>query len=141
MYAMPRRLRGIQSIVTPCFGQRLTSVYRGLPCQRPADVELRGKAPASILRQIEHFVHEAEQWRPLSRFARRDGAVRPDSVPADAEIEQVGVADDGVEGRPQLVAHHREELRLGGVRRLGFRACHALLLELLRLARRRVCGR
>ena len=45
---------------------------------------------------------------------RCDGSAQP-------ELEQLGEAADGVERRAQLVAHHREELRLRGVRALELR--------------------
>src|SRR5687768_14289588 len=41
---------------------------------------------------------------------------------ADAELHELRVAGDRVERRPQLVRHHREELRLRPVRRLGLGA-------------------
>jgi len=52
---------------------------------------------------------------------------------ANAEVEQIRVADDGVERRAKLVTHDGEKLRLRAVGCFRFRACYALTLELLRL--------
>ena len=52
--------------------------------------------------------------------------------PRDAELEELCVADDRVEGRAYLVAHHGEELRLRFVRRRELRVAH------LQLARERL---
>ena len=43
-------------------------------------------------------------------------------------LEELREAEDRVERRPELVAHRREELALGGARRLGGRARVAQLL-------------
>ena len=50
----------------------------------------------------------------------------------DAEVEQLRVADDGVERRAQLVAHRGEELALRPVRRLRVGPRGALSLDLAR---------
>ena len=69
--------------------------------------------------------------------ARDDAAHLPallgEECAGDAEVEQLGVTDDGVERRAQLVAHHGEEIGLGLVRRLGMGACRLLALQLQRL--------
>src|SRR4028119_509659 len=54
----------------------------------------------------------------LARFAA-SGALRAPPAPAVAPPHRPRVAADGVERRAQLVAHHRQELALGPVRRLG----------------------
>jgi hypothetical protein len=71
------------------------------------------------LRQVEQLVHEAQQVAPARpdpgephALALREGAVQP-------HVEQVRVAQHRVDRRAELVAHRREELRLGRVRRLG----------------------
>src|SRR5438445_1719717 len=48
----------------------------------------------------------------------------------DSEVEQLGVADHGVQGRSQLVRHHRKELGLRLTRRLRFGARGPFPLEL-----------
>jgi hypothetical protein len=35
------------------------------------------------------------------------------TAPADTGVQQVCVPDDGIEGRPQLVAHHGQEVGAG----------------------------
>src|SRR3954462_6646122 len=47
-----------------------------------------------------------------------------------AQVEELRIADDGVERRAQLVRHHREKLRLGLARRFRLGACGAFTLEL-----------
>src|SRR5688500_3033513 len=47
-------------------------------------------------------------------------------------MEEVSVADDAVEGRAELVAHHCQEFGLGAARCLGLRPRHTLLLQLPR---------
>src|SRR5687767_4238368 len=54
----------------------------------------------------------------------------------DPELEELGIADDGVERRAQLVAHHGQELGLRPVGGFRFRAGESLLLELLRFLSR-----
>ena len=51
-------------------------------------------------------------------------------LPSDSEIEKLCVADDGVEGCSQLVAHHGQEVALGAVRGFGFGSSGALALDL-----------
>ena len=54
---------------------------------------------------------------------------------AEAEIEQLGVSDDGVQRSAQLVTHHRQEIRLRLIRFLGLGAHRLLALDLTRLFR------
>src|SRR3954467_12177366 len=47
-----------------------------------------------------------------------------------AQVEELRIADDGIERRAQLVRHHREKLRLGLAGRFRLGACGAFTLEL-----------
>ena len=71
------------------------------------------------LRQVEEVADDVQEMLAagvdvarIFGIARRDGAEQ-------ARHDRLGIADDGVERRPELVAHVGEEIRLGPARRLG----------------------
>jgi hypothetical protein len=66
-------------------------------------------------RVVEHLVDEPEQVALAPLDAPEVVALRLGDGPADPQLEQLGVAADGVERRAQLVAHHRQELALRAV--------------------------
>ena len=68
--------------------------------------------PGLDLRQIEHVVDQAEQVLAVGLHALQHAAHFCRRLAVDAVEDQLGVAEDGVERRAQLVAHVGEELRL-----------------------------
>ena len=100
------------------------------PCTRSLDrviAERQDELPRLDLGEVEHVVDEAEEMlavalEPLQHLAhpRRRGAI-------DVVEDELGIAQDRIQGRAQFVAHIGEELRLV-LARLGQFA--ALLLDL-----------
>jgi len=88
--------------------------------------------PRFDLGEIEHLVHEAQQVAAAHSDARQLLPLRIGQCARQSEVEQLRVAEDCVEGRPELVGHDREKLRLCVTRRFGFGARALLLLELSR---------
>ena len=74
-------------------------------------------APGLDLRQIEHVVDEIEEMRPTC--ADRIEGITLIAAEGAIALQQLRVADDAIERRPQLVAHVREELALGARRGFG----------------------
>ena len=64
------------------------------------------------LRQIEHVVDQAEQMLAVGLHALEHAAHLLRRLAVDVVEDQLGVAENGVERRAQLVAHIGEELRL-----------------------------
>ena len=94
--------------------------------------------PGLDARQVEQFVDQLQQalagTQDLAPGAARGRRQRQRRV----AVEQLAEAQDGVHRRAQLVAHARQELRLGAVGRFGLVACvhqlqRALLHALLEL--------
>src|SRR5690606_25472626 len=72
------------------------------------DVELA----ASDLREVEHLVDQSEEVLGGFPDANEHPLLLRVQRALDLEVEQVGVSDNGVDRRTQLVAHHGEELVL-----------------------------
>ena len=89
-------------------------------------VERQHELAGLDLGQVEHVVDQAEQVLAVARDALEHGHHLLRRLAIDAVLDQLGVAQDGVERRAQLVAHVGEELRLV-LARLGELA--ALLLD------------
>ena len=80
------------------------------------------------LGEVEHVVDQAEQVAAVALDALEHGLRLLRRLAVDAVEDQLGVAEDGVERRAQLVAHVGEELRLVLARD---RELLALLLDLV----------
>ena len=71
----------------------------------------------SELREVQHVADERESRCCLLRWMRADRvALRIGDRAAHAHLDELRVAADGVQRRPQLVAHRREEVALRAVR-------------------------
>ena len=108
---------------------------------RVTDAEMQRQPPRFDAREVEHFVDEAKQVLSAQANARDLSMLIVGERAADAELEQLRVADDGVERRAELVAHQREEFRFRVVRRFGFRSRRALVIELRDAFFVALCGR
>ena len=75
-------------------------------------VERQGELAGLDLGQVEHVVDQAEQVPAARLHALEHLADLLGHLAVDAVQDQLGVAEDGVERRAQLVAHVGQELRL-----------------------------
>ena len=73
------------------------------------------------------------RWSPAARMCSSLASCADWRRPACLDLEQLGEAEDGVERRPQLVAHARQKLRLGLDLALGERRLLARDLGVLAL--------
>ena len=62
------------------------------------------------LDQIAEFVHQAEEMPPARPDARDLLVLIGREWTSNTKIQKLGVSDDGIEGRSQLVRHHGDEL-------------------------------
>jgi hypothetical protein len=76
-------------------------------------------------RQVQHVVDQCQQVGAGLQDVANMGAVRLGQRPRRVGVEQLGEAEDRVHRRAQLMAHRREEFRLGPTRALGLVARHA----------------
>jgi hypothetical protein len=74
------------------------------------------------LGQVEHAVDQLQQVAARAHDLAQVGSVGLVAIFPDLLLEHLAVADDGVQGRAQLVAHVGQELALGLVGRLGLAA-------------------
>ncbi|HEU4631477.1 MAG TPA: hypothetical protein VFS08_17115 [Gemmatimonadaceae bacterium] len=124
-----RHLRGDQRLHP---GQRL--VHRQV-----GERELH--TPGLEAGEVQRVVDEAEQVLAAALDAPDVVLLRRRERAAQPHLQQVGVADDRVERRAELVAHRRQELRLGPVRLLGLGARRfGVRQQLLALAVQRTDG-
>ena len=81
------------------------------------------------LGQIEHVVDQAEQMAAVLLDALEHVLHLRGHVAVDAVLDQLGIAEHGVQGRPQLVAHVGQELGLVPARRFQLAGLFLDLVE------------
>jgi len=73
--------------------------------------------------EFENVGDEREQVGLTSLDAREISFLIRRERTVDTHLQKLRVATDGVERRPELMTHHREEVALGAVRAFGIAAC------------------